>query len=74
MNHTIVFAGIVLILIGMLVVVIGSFMGKPANTRAEWGIGGFIGPIPFGFASNKGMLYIVMGILILLVVMQLFLR
>ncbi len=51
--------GFVLILIGILIIIIGSISGKP---DVKFGFGGFIGPIPFGFANDPRMLWIVIGI------------
>ena len=46
--------GTALILIGFLIVVIGSLFGKDANVKV--GVGGFIGPVPFGWANDPKML------------------
>ena len=45
--------GLVIILIGFALVFIGSFLGGK-NTKVA--VGGFIGPIPFGWANDPKML------------------
>ena len=62
MEQHVILLGVVLIFLGMLLVFAGSLLGKQG--KIEWGIGGFIGPIPFGFASNKAMLYILVALLL----------
>ena len=53
--------GIVIILIGFIVVIIGSLSSmKTSDTKVA--VGGFIGFIPFGFANDKGLLKVVIGL------------
>jgi len=53
--------GIIVVFIGIVIIIIGSIIGmQKGETKA--GFGGFIGPIPFGFASERGMLYVVIAI------------
>jgi uncharacterized membrane protein len=68
MQSTWLFIGLAFIAIGLLIIVISSFLTK---TESEWGFGGFIGPFPFGFASNQTMLYITIILTVLLVVLSL---
>ncbi|MEM5798695.1 MAG: DUF131 domain-containing protein [Candidatus Aenigmatarchaeota archaeon] len=63
MDMDIAFIGILLIVIGFLILL---FAAKPE--KVEWGFGGFIGPIPFGFASSKTALWVVIAITILVAV------
>lgn len=76
MEQHLVSGGIILILIGFVLVFIGSLVGAQGRGEARWGVGGFIGPLPFGFASEKNMLYVVIGlslaILILFVLLNFF--
>ncbi len=62
------FVGLVLVLIGLLVIVMWLFTTK---VETEWGFGGFIGPIPFGFASSQTMFYVVIILIALLAVLSL---
>jgi uncharacterized protein (TIGR00304 family) len=70
--------GIILILLGFIIVLVGSFLqaGKApeAKTKTHVGVGGFIGPIPFGFATSKTMLYVVIGLAIFFFILWLILR
>lgn len=56
--------GIIVILIGFALVVIGSILAtsKSKDAKVEWAVGGFIGPIPFGFASRGDLLKIIIVI------------
>ena len=58
MEQFLILLGIVLIFTGMIIIIIGSLLGAQRG-EVKVGIGGFIGPIPFGFASERGMLYLV---------------
>ena len=61
--------GLALIIAGMLLVVVGFVLlaaGKKAETR--FAVGGFIGPVPFGFASDKEMLYIAIALTLFIAV------
>ena len=71
---------IIIIFIGILILVYGlsnlnnhtSKEKKSSNIR--FGVGGFIGPIPFGFANSPMMLYITIGIAAFLFILWLVLR
>ena len=71
MNQFLVLIGIVLIFIGILAIFLGSFAGKEG--KVEWGIGGFIGPVPVGFASSKPMMYIIIALLAILALLHILL-
>ena len=52
--------GILLIFIGFVIVFIGSFMSsKDTNSKTKVAVGGFIGPIPFGFGNDKNLVWFV---------------
>ena len=69
MSQHLITIGIVLIFIGFSLVFIGSLLSsQKSGSKVEWGVGGFIGPIPFGFASSKNMFYITMALIITLFV------
>lgn len=52
--------GILLIIIGFIVVFFGLLKGKESTSSAKVAIGGFIGPIPFGFGNDKNLVWFVM--------------
>jgi len=49
------FLGVVVLFIGIILIVLGSVLGTEKG-KVEVGFGGFIGPIPFGWASDPKML------------------
>ena len=53
--ENLVIMGLALLLVGALLIVIGIVQ----NGDVKIGIGGFIGPFPFGFANDPRMLQIV---------------
>lgn len=61
MEQSLVFLGIILVFAGIIIIILGSLIGEQKG-EVMFGVGGFIGPIPFGFANEKGMLYLVMAI------------
>ncbi|MEM5812230.1 MAG: DUF131 domain-containing protein [Candidatus Aenigmatarchaeota archaeon] len=65
MENFFLFLGLAFVIIGILIIVAAALLGK-GEGKAEVGIGGFIGPIPFGFATNKGMLYLVIALSIII--------
>lgn len=53
--------GVIVVFIGMILIIIGSILGA-GDGKAKIAVGGFIGPIPFGFANDKPLLYAVIAI------------
>lgn len=52
--------GVVIIFIGFIIVFLGFLTGaKEANTKTKVAVGGFIGPIPFGFGNDKNLVWFV---------------
>ncbi len=52
--------GIIMIAIGFVIVFFGMFMGaKESTSKTKVAVGGFIGPIPFGFGNDKNLLWFV---------------
>ena len=52
--------GILLIIIGFIAVFFGVLKGaKETNTKTKVAVGGFIGPIPFGFGNDKNLVWFV---------------
>ena len=69
MDQQIIIIGVIILVIGLAVILTG-FLGKDSGkTKVEWGFGGFIGPFPFGIASSKGMLYVLITIMMVLAVL-----
>jgi len=64
MNELLLSLGIVLVILGFLLLILAA---KPAE--GEWAVGGFIGPVPFGFASSHPALYLLILILAVLAVL-----
>ncbi|GIU68393.1 MAG: hypothetical protein KatS3mg001_243 [Candidatus Pacearchaeota archaeon] len=59
MSEKIIAIGIIFIFLGISLLVIGSLISlSKGNSKTNFAIGGFIGPIPFGFFSNKKMFWI----------------
>jgi len=56
--------GIIIVFLGVLLILIGSFFGGKEETK--FGFGGFIGPIPFGFANDPRILVVVLIVALLL--------
>ncbi|MFO7872103.1 MAG: DUF131 domain-containing protein [Candidatus Undinarchaeales archaeon] len=62
MKQDIILIGFILVIIGMAVILIGSLFSSDGESKVA--VGGFIGPIPFGFANDPKMLKLVYGIMI----------
>lgn len=58
-NEQLILVGFLLVFAGMLTIFVGSFLGTE-KADIKTGVGGFVGPIPFGFANDPRMLKIVM--------------
>ena len=75
MKANIVFLiGFVLLFLGIIFIIVSSFLQGDKNTKTNVAVGGFIGPIPFGFFSNKKMLVPFLIIMTCLVVVYFVLR
>ena len=63
MPQELVLAGIILLFIALVLIIVGSVLSAEKEGRKiEVGIGGFIGPVPFGWASSPDMLKWIMVI------------
>ena len=62
MEEQLIPLGFLMIIIGIVIVFIGSILtaSKSKNVKVDWGVGGFIGPIPFGAASREDILKLIM--------------
>jgi uncharacterized membrane protein len=59
MSQFFLLLGLAFVIIGIVIIAVVAFLGKGGEAKTEVGVGGFIGFIPFGFATSKGMLYLV---------------
>ena len=62
MNQNLLSLGILIIFIGFIIV----FTGALSNVKkgdGKFAVGGFVGFIPFGFANDKMMLWVLMGVM-----------
>lgn len=71
MQEKLFLLGIILIFLGVFITIISSLLS--GSDKIEYGFGGFIGPIPFGWASNKRMLYSVMTFSLIVLILFLIL-
>ncbi|MBU0461145.1 MAG: DUF131 domain-containing protein [Nanoarchaeota archaeon] len=76
--ESMILIGIFLIFIGFALVATGTILGagtkETKGTNVKVAAGGFIGPIPFGFASDKQMFYILVGFMMFVMIMWVVLR
>lgn len=64
--------GIIFLFLGTIFVIMGTFTqakepGKESSVKV--GVGGFIGPIPFGFANDKKVMYAVVSLMVVLIIL-----
>jgi len=63
MSQELVLIGFVLLFVAIILILVGSVLGaEKSGGKVEWSVGGFIGPIPFGWASSPEMLKWTMAI------------
>ncbi len=69
--------GILVIILGFIIVVVGSLLSS-GKSDTKFAVGGFIGFIPFGFGNDKNMLWVVLAlsaiIFVFSIIFQLYLR
>jgi uncharacterized membrane protein len=70
MEHLILI-GVVVVFVGIALVIIGSLAGGEGKGGAKIAVGGFIGPIPFGFSNDRQMLYVVITLAIIMLFISL---
>ncbi len=64
--------GVLLMIIGFIIVFFGIFMGAKETGKAKVAVGGFIGPIPFGFGNDKNLIWFVTILSLVLFLVWLF--
>ena len=61
--------GTVLVFIGMILVIIGAFKtAKTGGAETKVAVGGFLGFIPFGFANDRILMYVLIGLMALAII------
>ncbi|MBU5689650.1 MAG: hypothetical protein QXM68_00995 [Candidatus Aenigmatarchaeota archaeon] len=67
MQDNLFVVGFALIFLGMIIIIISSLK----SSKVEYAFGGFIGPIPFGWASSKyGLILVILTLLAILLFFQ----
>jgi len=61
--------GIILLFAGIMLIIVGSISSAK---NVKFGFGGFIGPIPFGFANDPRLLWIVIIVTIVFLIIFIF--
>jgi len=69
MQEKLLLIGIIFIFLGVLLTIISAFMG---SKKVDFAFGGFIGPIPFGWATNEKALFLLIFIMFLALFLLLF--
>lgn len=54
-------SGITVVLIGILIIFIGA-LSNYGSPGSKFAVGGFVGPIPFGFGNDKPLVYILIAV------------
>jgi len=67
--ENLIIIGIVLLFVGIIFILVGSIS---SSKNVKFGFGGFIGPIPFGFANDPRLLWIIIIITIILLIIFVF--
>ncbi|MEM7820850.1 MAG: DUF131 domain-containing protein [Candidatus Aenigmatarchaeota archaeon] len=62
MPNVLVLSGIVLLFIAIILIIFGTI----SRGEIKWAVGGFIGPIPFGFGNDPRLLWAVILISVML--------
>ena len=61
--------GIFLVIIGFIIIIFAALSSnKESNTKTKVAVGGFIGPIPFGFGNDKNLLWFITILSIIMLV------
>ncbi len=63
--------GFILVFAGIVIIVASSILG---SGKSKVAFGGFIGPFPFGFANSPTMLWVLVGLITVVVLLNFALR
>lgn len=69
MSQYLIIIGFVLLFVAIFLIIIGSIL---STKETKFAFGGFVGPIPFGFANDPRILWIMIGIMIALIIIFIF--
>ncbi|MEM4367431.1 MAG: hypothetical protein QW350_01880 [Candidatus Aenigmatarchaeota archaeon] len=72
MEEKIFLIGIILIFAGILLTIISAFLS--GSKKIDFAFGGFIGPIPFGWATDHKYLIIILFLLLFSILIFFYLR
>jgi len=75
MEEQLIPIGILIIFVGIIVIFVGSILSasRSKQTKVEWGVGGILWFIPFGYWSSKRMMYFVIASLVIIFILIIFL-
>lgn len=62
MNQSLLLLGTIVIIIGVVIIALAFFTLKGAKVETRGAFVGFIGPIPFGVATDKQILYVAIAL------------
>ena len=65
--------GMFFVFLGIILITLYSFYSSKENVHVEFAVGGFIGPIPFGFATQKDLLMLIIVLSIIFLLISIFL-
>ena len=68
MTEQLISLGLAVIFVGIILVIVGSLVSTKSKDKVGFAFGGFIGPIPFGFANKKELLYLIISLSIILII------
>ena len=66
--------GILIMALGFIIVFFGIINAKEGSSQAKVAIGGFIGPIPFGFGNDKNLVWLVAALSAVLLILWVIFR
>lgn len=69
MTEQLIPIGILIIFIGVAILVIGAILTTlKSKGKVEWAFGGFVGPIPFGWATKEELLKLIIIISVIFLI------
>ena len=64
----IVSIGFLIVIIGIILIVVGGLVNAQ-ESKGGVAVGGFIGPIPFGFATNPTLFLVILAVTVVIAVL-----
>lgn len=69
MVEQLILIGFIVAIIGILLIIVGNILSTiKYKDKFSFAFGGFIGPIPFGFANRKELLYLIIALSVILII------